>query len=389
MEKESKELKNSDLPISSNSSKPSYLEKTKFQTPEYSVDDLKIQQLAILNTLPDMAWLKDNKARFVMTNRLFLDACGRDEENLIGKTDLEVWSKDLAEKYYQDDLKVIKSKKSMTVEDVFVDVNGNILYVQFFRSPVINPEGEIIGLTGVLHDVTLRRKNDEMYKKSEERYRKLSAFLRNQREEERSRLSQEINEELGQILSILKFDLAWVEEQIKGGDESIHKKIQSISKLIASVLEWVRRISQELRPSMLDNLGLVPAIEWEMKEFKKRTGINYTLSINQPEFELEEYVATEIFRILQEVLSNIFTHPQSKNINIYLTVKKSMIIFIVEGMRTISHDPKLKEFQSFGLISIKERVRFINGTIKINNRDDLLTTVIVELPYKFQGVSND
>ena len=389
MEKDSKKRENSELPLSSNTIISSEIEKSKFQEPEYSVDELKIQQLAILNILPDMAWLKDNKTRFILANRLFLKACGREEEKLIGKTDFDIWSKDLAEKYHQDDLKVIKTKKSMSAEDVFVDIHGNFYYVQILRKPVINSAGQVIGLTGILRDITLQKKTDEMYKKSEERYRKLSAFLRNQREEERSRLSREINEELGQILSILKFDLAWVEEQIKGGEKSIIRKIQTISKLIASVLEWVRRISQELRPSLLDNLGLVPAMEWELKEFKKRTGINYNLSVNQSQFELEEYVATELFRILQEVLSNIFTHAQSKKVNIYLTVKQTIIIFKVEGLRTISHDPKLKEFQSFGLIGIKERVRFINGTININNHDDMQTTVTVKLPHMHQGGYND
>ena len=290
-----------------------------------------IQHQAILDNIPDMAWLKDKKGRFTLSINHLLEVCGMDEKDLIGKTDLDVWPRDLAEKYLADDLKVIESMKRFMVEEAMINSKGEIIYVQTFKAPLMNQAGEVIGTTGISRDITESKKAREALKKSEEQFHKLSAYLHRVREEDRSRLSREINEELGQILSILKFDLDWIEKKLNGKQKSILEKTQSISKLIASMLEWVRRISQELRPSILDILGLIPAMEWELAELEKRTGIGYKLTVSQSEIDLEEYVSTGLFRILQEILNHMLAYSQIKYLNISLNVKNSLLILNING----------------------------------------------------------
>lgn len=353
------------------------------------LEDVRIQQQAILNNIPDIAWLKDQKSRFIAVNKPFADACGVDEKDLIGKTDLDIWPRELAEKYRADDLKVIKSMKRLRVEEALVDARGKKIWIETIKAPILNQSGKVIGTTGIAHDITERKKANEALKESQEQLRTLSAHLHDLREEERSRLSREINEELGQILSILKFDLDWVEKNLTGNHKSVQDKIESMSKLIGAVIEWVRRISQELRPSLLDTLGLIPAMEWELNEFQKRTGIKYKLTASDTEIELDEHILTGLFRILQEVLSNVFMHSHAKTVNVSLNSKTNWLILRVRDNGVGIPDRKIIDKRSVGLFSIQERVRFLNGKINIIGKKNMGTIVTVELPYKWDGIKND
>jgi len=359
------------------------------QTAGGSLEDVRSQQQAILDNIPDIAWLKDDQSRFMAVNKPFVDACGVDEENLIGMTDLDIWPQELAEKYRADDAKVIRSMKQLRVEETLVDFQGNLTWIETIKAPILNQAGKVIGTTGIARNITERKKADEELKESQEQLRTLSAHLHDLQEEERSRLSREINEELGQILSILKFDLDWVEKNLARNDKAVQEKIQSMSKLIAAVIEWVRRISQELRPSMLDTLGLIPAMEWELNEFQKRTSISCKLDVNGTEVELDEQIATGLFRILQEVLSNVFMHSQAKCVNVSLNMKKSWLILSVRDNGVGIPDRKIIDKRSIGLFSIQERVRFLNGKIQIIGKKNLGTIVTVELPYKWDGIKHD
>ena len=359
------------------------------QTAGGSLEDVRSQQQAILDNIPDIAWLKDDQSRFMAVNKPFVDACGVDEENLIGMTDLDIWPQELAEKYRADDAKVIRSMKQLRVEETLVDFQGNLTWIETIKAPILNQAGKVIGTTGIARDITERKKANEALKESQEQLRTLSAHLHDLQEEERSRLSREINEELGQILSILKFDLDWVEKNLARNDKAVQEKIQSMSKLIAAVIEWVRRISQELRPSMLDTLGLIPAMEWELNEFQKRTSISCKLDVNGTEVELDEQIATGLFRILQEVLSNVFMHSQAKCVNVSLNMKKSWLILSVRDNGVGIPDRKIIDKRSIGLFSIQERVRFLNGKIQIIGKKNLGTIVTVELPYKWDGIKHD
>ncbi|UCF64820.1 MAG: hypothetical protein JSW33_03015 [bacterium] len=230
---------------------------------------------------------------------------------------------------------------------------------------------------------------DNSLRHSEDQLRNLSAHLQTLRERERSRLSREINEELGQILSILKFDLNWIEENLNENQNAVRERVQSMSKLIAAVIEWVRRISQELRPSLLDTLGLVPAIEWELNEFKKRTGISCEFRSHQAEITLGENISTVIFRILQEILSNIFMHAQAKSVKVSLDIRKKRLILSVGDEGAVIPDGKRLDNRSIGLFSIQERVRFLNGKINIVVEENKGVNVTVELPYKQDGLKYD
>ena len=353
------------------------------------LEDVRIQQQAILNNIPDIAWLKDQKSRFIAVNKPFVKACGVDEKDLIGKTDLDIWPRELAEKYRADDLKVIKSMKKLRVEETLIDARGKKIWIETIKAPILNQSGKVIGTTGIARDITERKKANEALKESQEQLRTLSAHLHDLREEERSRLSREINEELGQILSILKFDLDWVEKNLTGNHKSVQDKIESMSKLIGAVIEWVRRISQELRPSLLDTLGLIPAMEWELNEFQKRTGIKYKLTASDTEIELDEHILTGLFRILQEVLSNVFMHSHAKTVNVSLNSKTNWLILRVRDNGVGIPDRKIIDKRSVGLFSIQERVRFLNGKINIIGKKNMGTIVTVELPYKWDGIKND
>jgi signal transduction histidine kinase len=127
-------------------------------------------------------------------------------------------------------------------------------------------------------------------------------------------------------------------------------------------------------------------MEWELNEFKKRTGIKYKLSASETEIELDEHILTGLFRILQDVLSNVFMHSQAKSVNVSLNSKTNWLILRVRDNGVGIPDRKIIDKRSVGLFSIQERVRFLNGKINIIAKKNMGTIVTVELPYKWDGI---
>jgi len=121
----------------------------------------ELQQKAILDTIPDMAWLKDKESRFIAVNDSFAEACGKKPSELVGKTDLDIWPKNLADKYRDDDLEVIQSKKRKCVEEQLQDAKGRISWIETIKTPVLNASGEVIGTTGIARDISERRRYEE------------------------------------------------------------------------------------------------------------------------------------------------------------------------------------------------------------------------------------
>ncbi len=132
-----------------------------------TVEDLRnieFQQKAILDNIPDMAWLKDSQSRYIMVNERFSRSCGFKPEEIIGKTDLDIWPKDLAESYRADDQEVMKSKKRKCVEERLADNEGKIQWLETIKTPIFDDQGKVIGTTGIARDITLRKKEDENIK---------------------------------------------------------------------------------------------------------------------------------------------------------------------------------------------------------------------------------
>jgi signal transduction histidine kinase len=158
---------------------------------------------------------------------------------------------------------------------------------------------------------TQRWQGEQALRRSQEELRNLSAHLESVREEERTRLAREIHDELGQTMTVLKMDISWLNRRLDPQRTALHKKTHSMEALIDATIRTVQRLSGEIRPGLLDDLGLAAAIEWQADEFQKRAEIACDLRLNFRETTLSRDHATAIFRIYQETLTNVIRHARA------------------------------------------------------------------------------
>ncbi len=215
--------------------------------------------------------------------------------------------------------------------------------------------------------------------KINERLHDPTSHLQTVSEEERKKIAREIHDEMGQTLTALKFDLAWISDRYKD-DESFIERKNSMTKLVDSAISAVKRISTDLRPGVLDHLGLSAAIEWYAAEFRKRTYIDCEVVFTPNDIALDGDRSTTIFRIFQESLTNVARHAGATRVRVNLEMKQGSITLRVEDNGRGISEAEIADRQSFGLIGIRERVRAFNGDLKIAGVPNQGTTLEVSLP---------
>ena len=209
----------------------------------------------------------------------------------------------------------------------------------------------------------------------------LASHLQVVREEERASMAREIHDELGQQLTAVKMDMSWLYKKIKTEDLNIKEKVQSTITLIDDTINTVRRIVTELRPSILDDLGLVYAIEWYVGEFEKRSDIKVDYNTNCNELAIPPKIAIALFRILQESFTNIARHSNATMVNVSLTIKDRMLTLSVEDDGSGFDVDKKYRNETFGLMGIKERTLMIGGEYVVKSKPGNGTTVLVIVPF--------
>ena len=246
---------------------------------------------------------------------------------------------------------------------------------------VYDEEGKPIRMIGALMDITERKLAQKELEKSHAQLRDLSTHLQTRLEEERTRIAREIHDEFGQVLTVLKMEISWLQKKFSGKQQqALREKAQSMSKLIDSAIQTVRKTATDLRPGILDDLGLTAAIEWQAQEFEKRTGIPCKLSILPEDMTIDPDRSTAIFRILQETLTNVARHAQAARVDIHLTRTDEALILKVKDNGIGITDHQATDSKSLGLLGIRERVRLWQGEVTISGTERLGTEVHVRLP---------
>ena len=224
-------------------------------------------------------------------------------------------------------------------------------------------------------------------KHAENALRALSARLHSAREEEGTRIAREIHDELGGILTGLKWDLEKIDKTLNTAGDGlhlfdIHNRINGMTGLIETTINTVRRIASELRPGVLDDLGLVAAVEWQIEPFQMRSGLKCHWTNEAGDVELSREKATAVFRILQEILTNVLRHARAANL--YVKLGRSQNYFEMEVRddgRGITESQMLNS-RSLGLLGMKERALLVGGEVSITGKEDGGTTVLVRVPFE-------
>jgi len=226
--------------------------------------------------------------------------------------------------------------------------------------------------TGI--DITERREAEEA-----RRVRELAAHLQSAREHERRHIAREIHDELGQALTGLKLEVSFIARQRGAEAETIRLKLAGLGRMIDGTIESVRQLAAELRPQLLDELGLSDAIRWQVDEFAKRTGIRCVLELSESEIEWSQDQAIATFRIVQESLTNVVRHANAKNVLIKLgTSDGTIVLEIADDGKGIT-EKQASGGRSFGLLGMRERARMFGGSFRIESRDGGGTTVTVRM----------
>lgn len=256
--------------------------------------------------------------------------------------------------------------------------DGTIMYIDIVTHDIMY-KGQETRLV-LANDVTEKYIAEEKLKESYEEIRNLTGHLQNVREEERLHIAREIHDELGQLLTVLKMDVSWLNKKTDPENVYTKEKLAEILTLIDTTVKTVRRIASELRPSLLDDLGLLPAMEWHLEEFERRSGISKEFHTSETELHLPDTLKIGLFRILQESLTNVARHSGAKNVNVYLLQKdKQLILTIKDNGNGIEEKPPGAR-KTLGLLGMKERTTMMGGEYNITSEKGEGTTVTVVVP---------
>jgi PAS domain S-box-containing protein len=242
------------------------------------------------------------------------------------------------------------------------------------------PSEKNVLIRGSIIDITERKKAREELEQSYKAIRQLTEHLQNIREEERISIAREIHDELGQQLTVLKMDMAWLKRKLNKTDVEVDQKIEDLLNMTDTTIKSVRKISSELRPSLLDDLGLVATMEWELKEFKKRSGINTSFSVIETEMSLPDKFKTGLFRIFQESLTNVARHANATEVKVSLEHRGKKIILSIKDDGKGFDKKKTADKRTLGILGMKERTEMMGGEYEINSNPGKGTTVLVAIP---------
>ncbi len=266
-----------------------------------------------------------------------------------------------------------------------------------FRARIgrIGMRDEISHLAGVFDEMAqtlqMRIEREEQaktsLKQSREQLRRLSTYQNDVREQERIRIAREIHDQFGQSLTILKMDLAWMKKHFSTVDSAVDKKLATMIQLIGEAMENLHAVTAELRPGILDDFGLAAAIEWQVDTFQNRTGVNCRFLNDGYEPELTKDQATALFRIFQELLTNIIRHAQAKEVIVRLENRDGELrLQVADDGRGITED-EINSPHAFGLLGIRERLYPLGGQIVFKGPSEQGTCVTIHLPLDEKGVT--
>jgi signal transduction histidine kinase len=233
--------------------------------------------------------------------------------------------------------------------------------------------------TRLRNEVKQTKKTEEQLRQTGEQLRALSARLVSIREDERTRLARDIHDELGQTLTGLKMDLARLSRRPPADAEHLADEIRPMGKVVDDIIQAVRRISTQLRPAVLD-LGLVPAIEWQLDDFQRRTGIHSALASKIDDTSLGPDRSTALFRIVQEALTNVARHAEASRVDVDIRQDNGYItLCVTDNGKGITAD-QVSDGNSLGLLGIRERAFLLGGRVEIVGGPEKGTTVTVRIP---------
>jgi len=340
---------------------------------------LKEKELSdsIINSLPGIFYLINESGKFLRWNKNF--------EAISGYSSREMNRLQLLDVFDKDEKELMKKKIAIVFEKGMGEAEAHFFTKDRKKIPYYFNGWRIIFenkpcLIGVGIDISDRKQADEKLKQSYQDIRRLASHLEQIREEERIHIAREIHDELGQQLTVLKMDISWLNKKIDKSSAEAQQKISDLLGVIDNTVKTVRRISTELRPSILDDLGLQAALDWQCQEFERRSGIKTSLTSNADHLKLAPVMATGLFRIFQESLTNVARHAQATKVHAQLTMNGNSLMLVIKdngkGFLTVGIENK----KTLGILGMRERALLMDGEFKIISIPGKGTEIRISVP---------
>ena len=329
----------------------------------------------ILDSLPDQIVQIDPEKEFIQKYYGHLDRKDDYFHHFVDKP--------LSVLFPDKDLKLITQKIHTVLQSHHPDIYS--LWMEFegkkvyWEVRIIDSGAEKILL--IIRDTTSQKLAQEKIDRTSEKLRALAANLQQVREEERTRIARDLHDELGHILTVVKIDLSTIRQTAKDSElKEIAEPLTNTIELINNSINSIKRIITELRPAVLDHLGLGPALEWQLDDFSKHTSITYTSQINYGDERLPREVETSLFRIFQETLTNISRHSQATTVDVKLSSNNNGILLSVHDNGIGLDENDVENSKSLGILGMNERAKLVGGRLIISGTPGRGTTISVVVP---------
>ncbi len=348
---------------------------------EKSLKESEERYRTVVDTAEEGVWVIDKEARTVFANRKMAQMLGYSVDEIKGRSLFEFMDDEMqkiAEINFEKRQKGIVEQHDFR----FTRKDGGIFWAIISTNPLYDNDGNFTGALAMVTDITVRKQMADTIEASREKLRALAVHMESVREEERTRIAREIHDELGQALTCIKIDLSEIKNELETEQpDSVAAagKTRAILNYIDETISTVRKISAELRPGVLDDLGIAAAIQWLSQDFQKRTGISCNLRRIESA-EPDKNVATAFFRILQESLTNVARHSGATLVTIDFFPEDGNLVLSVRDNGKGFKEDTLDKSSSLGLLGIKERVLQFGGGADITSRPGKGTRVIVRIP---------
>ena len=278
---------------------------------------------------------------------------------------------------------IFKSGQTQNFELPMIRKDGSETIIEWTATPVHNGM-EVTGIQFIGRDITLRKKAEAALRKSHEELRSLSKHLESAREQERMTIAREVHDDLGQALTAIKFDLAWLKRKMGSTDpEQMEEKIDMSIQMTNAAVQSVKQIASRLRPELLNDLGLEAAMEWYMDDFRKRTGIATQLKIDLgplADGDIPNDLCISVFRVFQEALTNVARHSGATKLFVnFKYVGGGLQLWVHDNGQGIDQEA-VNTTESFGLVGIRERINALDGEMQITGGPGEGTTLEIKLP---------
>ena len=346
------------------------------KTLERQVRKRTVEITSILKYTPAVVYIKSKDGRYLLVNSRFEELFGIYNDEIRGKTDQEVFPEEIAENFLASDRQVLALQRPVQVEETVSQDDGVHTYLSI-KFPIYDESGLASGLCGISSDIT-------EVKKVQNQLRRLSGSIMTNQEKERSAIARELHDELGQVLTALRMDAVWILDRLKDRDPEGAERALSMCRLIDKNIEDVRSIALRLRPGVLDDLGLVDALEWYTTDFERRTGTPCTFRHGRIP-ALRDTIATAAYRIAQEALTNVGRHAGAHSVHVTLGLENGRLNLTVTDDGNGLDLSELPQSEGLGVAGMRERAALVGGTLELTSEPNKGTAVHLSVPLMGHG----